>query len=67
MGRYCDSRCLNAESKICTCRCGGANHGKGLVVELAPEPEPIDPELLARTKALAEKILADKLGRTVKL
>jgi len=34
---------------------------------LVPEPKPVDLELLARTKALAEKILAGKLGWTVKL
>jgi hypothetical protein len=26
----CDARCYNAEGDVCTCICGGANHGAGL-------------------------------------
>ena len=69
MGRYCDSRCVNAVSEVCMCRCGGVNHGVGSGMELAVkvEPKPVDPIKLAESKALAEKILAEKLGWTVRL
>jgi len=51
------------------CRCGGVNHGVGSGMELAVkvEPKPVDPIKLAESKALAEKILAEKLGWTVRL
>ena len=26
----CDEKCYNATSPVCTCCCGGANHGVGL-------------------------------------
>ncbi len=26
----CDSKCYNATGPVCTCCCGGLNHGKGL-------------------------------------
>lgn len=28
----CDAKCYNATDASCDCICGGANHGKGLVV-----------------------------------
>mgnify|MGYP001577751526 CR=1 FL=1 len=69
MGRYCDSRCVNAVCVECRCRCGGVNHGQGLGMEVAVKvkPKPVDPVRLAESKALAEKILAEKLGWTVRL
>uniref|UniRef100_A0A6M3KF58 Uncharacterized protein n=1 Tax=viral metagenome TaxID=1070528 RepID=A0A6M3KF58_9ZZZZ len=69
MGRYCDSRCVNAVSEVCMCRCGGVNHGVGRSLELPIKVEPklVDPVKLAESKALAEKILAEKLGWMVKL
>jgi hypothetical protein len=27
----CDERCMEAATLVCTCSCGGANHGKHLV------------------------------------
>jgi len=26
----CDAKCYNAKHPVCTCICGGANHGQGL-------------------------------------
>lgn len=40
----CDSRCLNARGRKCTCSCGGANHGRGyavIVSRVSPEVEMI--------------------------
>jgi len=61
MGRYCDSRCVNAVSEICTCRCGGINHGVGRGLELAPKvikPIVVSPE----SQAIANAIIAHALG-----
>ena len=30
----CDARCTNAKGHLCTCSCGGANHGAGASVPL---------------------------------
>lgn len=30
----CDARCTNAKGHLCTCSCGGANHGAGVSVPL---------------------------------
>lgn len=30
----CDDRCTNARGPNCECKCGGANHGTGLLVEV---------------------------------
>lgn len=32
----CDSRCLNAKGRKCTCSCGGMNHGRGHAVKAVP-------------------------------
>jgi hypothetical protein len=32
----CDSRCLNAKARKCTCSCGGMNHGRGHAVQIQP-------------------------------
>jgi hypothetical protein len=32
----CDSRCLNAKARKCTCSCGGMNHGRGYAVQAVP-------------------------------
>lgn len=32
----CDSRCLNAKGRKCTCSCGGMNHGRGHAVKVVP-------------------------------
>lgn len=56
MGKYCDSRCINAVSDVCTCSCGGVNHGVGRHLIAVIEPKPLDLVKLAESKALAEKI-----------
>jgi len=35
--RACDDRCIHAVSDICSCRCGGANHGVGIAAYLTDD------------------------------
>jgi hypothetical protein len=42
--RNCDHRCLNAKSRLCSCKCGGANHGAGYDPTADPQrPTPAIP------------------------
>lgn len=68
----CDDRCTCARGPICSCSCGGENHGAGMagyitvITDIGAAPKVTMPDTKSKTKALAQWLEYSEL-RTVAL
>jgi hypothetical protein len=56
----CDSRCLNARGRKCTCSCGGMNHGRGHAVQVQPISERMTSREVAEQPAAERRLVAEQ-------
>ncbi len=59
----CDHRCTNAVGPSCDCRCGGVNHGSGMVVRVVASSEGIPVAQIPR--ASHARMIADEYRAAV--